>query len=63
MKIISFKVSDHKLEQKEHVEHLCIHLDENLTYQNEVKIIVHKMPCGIETLYCGPFLQLENYFS
>ena len=61
MEELRLKIGNHLIKPKESVKYLGIHLDRNLTYQQEVKNILHKMACGIKTIYClRDFLQQKE---
>ena len=50
-KNLTFRVRNHLTKHSSFVKYLGIYLDQNLTYEYEVKNILKKMACGIKTLY------------
>ena len=51
-KKLKLKINDHLIEHRTIVKYLGVYLDQNLTYEPEVKHLLKKMACGIKTLYC-----------
>ena len=51
-KKLKLKINDHLIEHRTIVKYLGVYLDQNLTYEPEVKHLLKKMVCGIKTLYC-----------
>ena len=45
------RVEDHLIEPSSCVKYLGVHLDQSLTFEEEIKNILKKMACGIKTLY------------
>ena len=50
-KNLTFRVRKHMTKHSLFVKYLGIYLDQNLTYEYEVKNILKEMACGIKTLY------------
>ena len=50
-------VKDEIIRSSNTIKYLGVYLDQNLTYQEEVKHILRKMACGIKTLY-----SIRDYF-
>ena len=48
---MDFQVDGKTISPSNHVKYLGVFLDENLTYQDEVKTLLMKMACGIKTIY------------
>ena len=48
---VELQVQRRSIKQKECVKYLGVQLDQNLNYQNEVKIILRKLACGIKRNY------------
>ena len=56
-KNIKMRVNNHYIEHKTTVKYLGLYLDQNLTYEAEVKNLLKKMACGIKTLH-----SLKDFF-
>ena len=50
-------VKDEVIRSSSTVKYLGVYLEQNLTFQEEVKHILRKMACGIKTLY-----SIRDYF-
>ena len=51
MRNFEIEVKNQIIENSKSIKYLGVYLDQNLTFQNEVKNVLRKMACGIKTLY------------
>ena len=48
---MEIQVDNKTITPSNHVKYLGVFLDQNLTYQDEIKNLLMKMACGIKTIY------------